>query len=113
MTSAMIDRRNRIASAARRNLLINGGFLVWQRGSSSTSTVDDTYCLADRWYVLTQTAAVNVSQIDAPENGARYGLRLSQAQSAAQRMGIAQIIETKNCTDSRGDSVALSGRVRC
>lgn len=95
------------------NLLINGDFRIDQRASgASTARADDTYCL-DRWYALTQTASVNVAQQSDQENGAPFSLRGTQNQATAQRFGFAQIIEAKDCKHLRGQTVTLSGRLRC
>lgn len=76
------------------NILINGGFDIWQRQtpneSSDTSYNDDTY-LADRWYALTQTSNLNASRQTG--NVGPYAIRLTQPQVSAQRIGIAQAVE--------------------
>ena len=96
-----------------RNRLINGDMQISQRnGTTNTSTADDTYAL-DRWYALTQTAAIQVQQQSDQENGTPFNSRLTQNQSSAQRMGYAQIIEGKNCKHLRGQSVSFSFRFRC
>ena len=96
-----------------KNRLINGGFRLFQRdGGVSTARSDDTYG-PDRWNVLTQTAPINTSQQSDQEDGQPYSLRMTQNQVSAQRMGIEQIIESVNCRDLRGQSVVLSGRLRC
>lgn len=92
-----------------RNRLINGAFAVNQRVAPSIA--DDTYCL-DRWYVLTQAGNVAVSQLSDPETGAPHGLRITQAQASAQRVAIAQIVESAQCRDLRATLAVLSGRVR-
>jgi len=96
--------------ASFRNRLINGGFQLNQR--SATSNSDDTYCL-DRWFVLTESGAVAATQLTNPEAGAPYGLRLTQSQASAQRMGVAQIVEANRSFDLRGIVTTLAGRVRC
>lgn len=96
-----------------RNILINGAMQISQRyGTTNTSTADDAYAL-DRWYVLTQTAAIQVQQQSDQENGTPFNSRLTQNQATAQRMGYAQIIEGKNCKYLRGQTVTLSFRLRC
>lgn len=96
-----------------RNVLINAGFAIDQRNAGvSTAISDDTYCF-DRWYALTQTAAVNVSQVTEPEDGYPFAIRLTQNQSTAQRMGLAQIVEGVNCKHLRGGAGTLVPRVRC
>lgn len=92
-----------------KNRLINGTFFAFVR--NTTSNADDTYCF-DRWYALTQTNTIAASRQQDQENGSHFSGRLSQSQATAQRMGLAQIIESINCRDLRGQSVTLSGRVR-
>lgn len=94
-----------------RNLIDNAAFQVAQRFTASTAVSDDSYAL-DRWNILTQTASVNVSQLTDPEDGYTYAMRLTQNQSSAQRMGFSQIIEGKRCKHLRGNSGALTARVR-
>lgn len=92
-----------------RNRLINGCMRINQRGS--TSVADDTYCF-DRWYVLAQTAAITVGAQTNIESGWPYAIRLTQSQASAQRIGLAQIIESANSIDLRGKTVTFSGRVQ-
>jgi hypothetical protein len=55
---------------------------------------------------------VTASQVTNAENGTPFMMRLSQTNSTAQRFGIAQVIESLNCIDLRGQGVVLSARVR-
>src|SRR5207244_4481110 len=48
-----------------------------------------------------------------PEDGFTHGLRVTQSQASAQRFGLAQIIEGKNCKHARGNSGTLLPRIRC
>jgi hypothetical protein len=89
--------------------LINGGFLVDQYGS--TGTGDDLYFI-DRWYSLTQTTNVGCSREIDPEVGTFVACRLNQTSVTAQRMGLAQIIESGNCKDLRSAACVFSGRLR-
>jgi hypothetical protein len=96
-----------------RNALLNGGFALWQRQNdpaTATEYGDDAYC-ADRWYVLTQSGPIDAQRIDG--SAQRYAARLTQKQTTAQQIGLAQIIEGVNCRHLRGQSVTLSARVRC
>ncbi len=99
------------------NLLINPDGRIDQRHASLTSgdvaTADDSYGGPDRWYSLTETASINVRTLQDGENGVPYCQRLTQSQASAQRMGRAQIIEGINCRHARGQTVTLSGRIRC
>ncbi len=99
------------------NLLINPDGRIDQRNVSlmagDVSTADDSYGGPDRWYSLTETAAIGVRTLQDGENGVPYCQRLTQTQASAQRMGRAQIIEGINCRHTRGQAVTLSGRIRC
>lgn len=92
-----------------RNRIINPSGAISQRALGSNADV--TYAW-DRWYVITQTAAVDTSQISNMENGSPYAMRLTQSQASAQRMGMCQQIESANIIDARGSPVTLSMRVR-
>lgn len=93
-----------------RNRLINGTFAINQR--QATVLADDVYCV-DRWYGLTQTANGAVAVQTDQENGSPFNIRLTQSQATPQRIGLAQIVESADCRDMRGVSVALSARLRC
>jgi hypothetical protein len=95
-----------------RNRLINSNGKVWQRANSGAAAITDGTYAFDRWYGLTQSAGVTASQVTNAENGTPYMMRLSQANATAQRMGIAQAIESLNIIDARGQDVTLSARVR-
>lgn len=93
-----------------KNRLINGAFDINQR--LVTAPADDAY-VHDRWYVLTQSNPITVGTQTNPENGQANCIRLTQSNASAQRMGLAQIIESVNCIDLRALVLSLSGRLRC
>ncbi len=95
------------------NILINGGFNFFQRTDPATATArsDDTYG-PDRWIVLTQTAAAQISRV-AGASYSRYASRLTQGQATAQRVGLAQIVESDNSICYRGRTVEFQARVKC
>lgn len=95
-----------------RNRLINPSGEIWQRANSSGGAIADGSYAFDRWYGLSQTAGNSASQQTNVENGMPYMMRLAQANASAQRFGIAQVIESKNSIDLRGQGVVLSARVR-
>jgi hypothetical protein len=99
---------------SRPDLLINSdGRIDNYNDGSAATTSDDSYGGPDRWYSLTQTASISVQRLTNGENGTPFYQRLTQTQASAQRMGRAQIIEGVRCRHARGQSLALSGRIRC
>lgn len=107
--TTLIAQRDAGQLSGFRNRLINGGFLVNQRAPASNA--DDTYCF-DRWCVLTESGAIAASQLTDPEAGAAYGLRLTQSQASAQRIGVCQIVEARHCKDLRDLGTTFAGHVR-
>ena len=90
----------------RRNLLINGDFQVWQRGTSGT--VNSYTC--DRWYgwgnqhALTQREAENGTH-----NSGRFALRVAHNDATSSTFSsIAQTIETIDAAQCRGKKVTFS-----
>ena len=90
----------------------NPFFEVDQLANSATSVSDDNYG-HDHWYVLTQTASVQVSTGALQENGQTTNARLTQNQAAAQRMGYACIIEASEAKKLRGQVMTFQPRIRC
>lgn len=93
------------------NRLINGGFDFWQRsGGGSVNFADDAYC-ADRWIMLTQTAAVTAQRYQYGVYYKGYNVLLAtQPQVTAQRYGLEQIIEGPTSYALRGENVRLDFR---
>ena len=104
------DAGEAAAGAAYFNLLVNGGFVGKVRDVSG-GTADDAYHF-DCWYALTQTSTLTASQLTLPTGAAR-GLRYTQSHGSAQRIGLAQIVETVDTAASRGGYITAGGRVRC
>lgn len=96
-------------AATNENLLINGDGYINQR--AATSATDDAYHV-DRWYALTQTAALGVSQLSNVADGVPSMIRLTQSNATAQRIGSAQIVESITSREMRGSDVCFSGKVR-
>jgi hypothetical protein len=93
------------------NLLIHPMFQVQQ---FLNNTAPDASYVTDCWYALTQSGSIGASALSPPvEDGFINAFRFTQSQSTAQRFGFAQILEGANCQHLIGQSVTMSGRVRC
>ena len=106
-----------LADMPNRNHLINGGFDVWQRGTSFTSATavlnsDDTY-LMDRWNLLSDgNDAVDVSQeTTIIPTGGLYSVK-ADVETPAKKFGFLQIIENKNALKLAGKTASLSFKAR-
>lgn len=95
------------------NYLANGGgdFFQRQDPATLTSKSDDTYA-GDRWYVLTQTAAIQ-TQRTTGDTHSTNAHRLKQNQASAQRMGYAQIVESLNSIPFRSKGARFQARIKC
>lgn len=92
-----------------RNRLKNGGFRYKNVGLATTP--DGCYGI-DGWYALTQANPIAIARQSAPEAGATHGVRLTQSNASAQRIGLAQVISNERMADMAGKPCTLSGRVR-
>ena len=84
---------------AGKNFLINGGFDIWQRG---TSGLGAGY-VADRWFSATSTASQDTTKV---ATGCQYSLKVTTSTTTA--VAIYQSIETANSVALAGKTVTLS-----
>ena len=102
--------------AGGRNLLINGDFKVWQRGTAVQANAGQGAYAADRWCGSHQfqNSRTQRTAISSAPSGllSQYALRSSSATTAQNangtRMRIAQKIESLNSYRLRGQQVTLS-----
>ena len=87
-----------------RNKLINGGFNIWQRGTSFSSLSTYTYT-ADRW--LTDGALTSVARTGANNNVLNF------VTPSATQAGIAQRIETAANSFAAGQVYTISFQANC
>jgi hypothetical protein len=91
------------------NYVINGGFDIWQRGTSLTNS---TSYLADRWLVTQNTSGTQCNQSRVTANlpdKLGYALRVQQTSAVTiVEYGARQFIEAQNCNSLAGKNVTLS-----
>jgi hypothetical protein len=93
-----------------RNVIINGDFKVWQRGTSFTVTSGSPYT-ADRWCVtLGGTANFSVSRQTANLDGFQYCLRLQRTASNTNTSALylSQPVETVNSIPLANKQITFS-----
>lgn len=92
------------------DLLINGDGRITQRAAGTVA--DGAYGLFDRHYHLNQSNPTTPSQLTDVADGTPFMMRLTQSNASAQRFGLAQVIEAKNCKKFRGRKRTLGLRLR-
>ena len=96
----------------RRNLLINGNFMIAQRGTSST-TMNDYF--VDRWRTYGGPSGFTISrQDDLTYPDGKYGIRMHRTNGNSQtnNHGVGQGVETKTSKIVAGKTVTLSFKAR-
>jgi hypothetical protein len=95
---------------AGKNCLINGGFDIWQRGTSA-ATAGGSYVSADRWWVFTAAGTATFGQETTviPANS-QFAAKIT-ATSAGASVFVAQGVETENVLFYAGKNLTFSGQV--
>lgn len=91
-----------------KNYIINGGFDLWQRGTSFASAGTAVYT-ADRWYQFSVSGATT-SLVAATGTTSRYGIKLARnsGQTFLNSISLAQPQETANIQLLRGKLLTVS-----
>jgi hypothetical protein len=87
-----------------KNVIINGGMDIWQRGTSSATS--GAYTTADRWYMNAASTTFSQETTVVP-TGSRYSLKALT--SGTTTVQFRQAIETMNAIGLAGKTVTLSG----
>jgi hypothetical protein len=103
-----------LIGAGRRNLIINGGFDVWQRGTSGSLVAGPDYISADRWkcYVNSSTTmylnrqTFTHGQTEVPGNPTYYAKFDWLGTGSSQFFSFEQLIE--GCHHGSGDHLTVS-----
>jgi hypothetical protein len=96
-----------------KNVIINGGFDFWQRGTTSAAIGYGNF-LADRWKVLNNGTGQNTTysrDTSVPNSGSLYSAKVQQLTSTAtgvSEYGLTQIFETLNIYQLCGKTITMS-----
>lgn len=93
---------------AGKNAIINGGFDIWQRGTSFNNAAAYT---ADRWYSANGGSATITRQTTGVPNNAQYCWRFTATGSNVYA-GLYQFIETANVIPLQGKTVTAQIKLR-
>ena len=111
MRSETVEEARNFMGSGRKNLIINGGFDIWQRATDSGSNTSDGYLSADRWKHASSGAtkqvtrqAFTLGQTEVPGNP-KYFLRYAVT-TGANNVAIRQCIE--DVTRTAGRELTLS-----
>ena len=106
-TTAFVTTAASNVTSGFRNVIINGGFDVWQRSTSATTTGADSYASADRWRIRTANGGGSIlsSRQSASLAGFQYCMRFQRV-SGNTDTGVLQLIQTLETPMS----VPLAGR---
>ena len=103
----------KVVQEGRKNLLINGGFEISQRGTytSAASYNDGTY-LIDRWETLRDGVTANYQHLVPVSGESSYGFKLIATSSAAGAIRLRQRLEIPNIYKWGARTFTLSARVK-
>jgi hypothetical protein len=93
---------------ATQNFCIGGGFDIWQRGTSFTTS--SAIYTADRWYQDASVSTTASQQTTGAPNGARYVYRMELG--ATGGFNLRQVIETADVVNLQGKTVTFSCLLR-
>ena len=96
--------------AAGKNTFINGGFDIWQRGTSFSIAFGTPQYTADRWTNYFNVAGTVTQDTSLVQTGQKYGLRVTASANSANN-AMYQVVETFNTLPLAGQTVTLSAWV--
>ena len=106
--TAQLSSLNGGALAGMRNLLINGGMNVWQRGTTQTTS---GYGSADRWNMTVSGTCTFAQETSVIPSGAQYAVKWTTGASSSYGQ-VRQYIEQLTVIPLRGQTLTASAYVR-
>jgi len=106
-SSTSTGLRYNASIAAGKNALINGGFDIWQRGTSFTNPGTSGAYNADRWCSYFNGNGTITQETTVKPATSTYSLKITATASSADN-GLYQLIEELQMEQFRGKSVTLS-----
>jgi hypothetical protein len=106
-SSTSTGLRYNASIAAGKNALINGGFDIWQRGTSFTNPGTSGAYNADRWCSYFNGNGTITQETTVKPATSTYSLKVTATASSADN-GLYQLIEELQMEQFRGKSVTLS-----
>lgn len=100
----MLSNWDTIGQLSNPNLLINGDFQVWQRGTSFTGMTSGVKYNADRWYTHSADTSFNISKTT-------KGLSIKKTNTTSYWSHICQCLETDLANKLCGKYLTLSVKV--
>ena len=96
--------------AAGKNLVLNGDYGIWQRGTSFTSTNGTGFFGADRWSIYSATTGRTFSRQNTGPNGSSYFIRLQRdsGNTNTTALSIFYTMETAQSKPLAGKTLTLS-----
>ena len=90
------------------NAIINGGFDIWQRGTSFTNPATAGSYTADRWAAFFQGNGTLTQDTSLVPDNSRFGARITATATSAGNI-LLQSIETQNAIQFAGKTMTVSG----
>ena len=104
-----VDDSHMASIKGRKNILINGGFDIWQRGTSFSHTSGKNF-ICDRWWVNPSSVGGTQTRQSASLDGFNYALRMQRTsgQSGTGLVYLQTEMESADSMQFRGKKVTLS-----
>lgn len=113
LESDLVCEIRSLVGADRKNLIINGNFDIWQRGTTFPISTTGIYT-TDRWFASRSSSVGNytVSKVSADIGEYAVKLQRDPGDTFTEFMGLTYIIETIECIKLRGKNLSAKIRIK-